>query len=291
MSADPQFSCKIATEPSEFEQIHRLNYQTFVTEIPQHDPSLDRRLVDRYHAQNTYLIALAGDQLVGMVAVRDQRPFSLDEKLPDLDFHLPPSRKLCELRLLSVIPSHRNGRVFQGLLTLLLDHARRRGYDLAVISGSLRQSRLYQHLGFCPFGPEVGPPKARYQPMYLHLFADYLRDLDLQRLRPQGATVRLRPAGWSAMVLADPGRDYAILIVLRWGCQRHAQDGPLGLASSAAVVELDLPPGQYSVRWLDPVTGRKLAEEQHQHRGGLAVLNPPSFRDSLAGSLQRIGNC
>ncbi len=84
---------RIAKEPHELEAIHRLNYRTFVEEIPQHQPNGEQRLVDRFHAENTYAICLAGDELVGMVAGRANRPFSLDHKLPDLDNLLPPGRR------------------------------------------------------------------------------------------------------------------------------------------------------------------------------------------------------
>jgi GNAT superfamily N-acetyltransferase len=160
---------KVASGPEEFEQIHRLNYETFVEEIPQHPTNPERRLVDRFHAQNTYLIALEGEALVGMMAVRAQRPFSLDEKLGNIDPYLPPGRRVCEVRLLAVRSTHRNGAVFQGLVRLLLEHGRHRGYDLAVISGTVRQLKLYRHLGFEPFARLVGPPEAQYQPMYLTL--------------------------------------------------------------------------------------------------------------------------
>ena len=72
------FQFKIASEDWEFELIHRLNYQTFVEEIPQHQPSATRRLVDKFHAENTYLIGLCGGELVGMLALRASRPFSLE---------------------------------------------------------------------------------------------------------------------------------------------------------------------------------------------------------------------
>ena len=68
MRADPTFQLKIATEDWEFEAIHRLNYQTFVEEIPQHAPNPDGRLVDRFHAENHYVIALQGRQIAGMLA-------------------------------------------------------------------------------------------------------------------------------------------------------------------------------------------------------------------------------
>src|ERR1051325_3768826 len=169
MNAEQTLAFKIASGESEFEQVFRLNYKTFVEEIPQHPPNPEKRLVDRFHHENTYLIALDADELIGMMAVRDKRPFSLDEKLGNIDRFLPPGRKICEVRLLSVLPSHRNGMVFQGLLKLLLDYGKCQRYNLAVISDTVRRQKLYKHLGFVPFGPLVGSKEAQYQPMYLTL--------------------------------------------------------------------------------------------------------------------------
>ena len=163
---------KFATEEWEFEQIHRLNYRTFVEEIPQHKASPAHRLVDRFHAENTYLICLAERKLVGMLAARGHRPFSLDQKLPDLDALLPAGRTVVEVRLLAIDRKHRGtrgGQILSGLLALLWQHGVERGYDLAIISGTMRQLRLYQHLGFVPFGPLVGTGEAQFQPMFIKL--------------------------------------------------------------------------------------------------------------------------
>lgn len=164
-----EYEIKIASEPQEFEQIHRLNYQTFVEEIPQHSPNSERRLIDKYHDENTYVICLLGGQVVGMAAVRDSRPFSLDAKVPDLECYLPPFRSVCEIRLLAVEPQHRNGQVFGGLFRIGIAYGLGLGYDLAIISGTVRQARLYKHMGFIPFGPLVGAANAQFQPMYLTL--------------------------------------------------------------------------------------------------------------------------
>jgi aspartate aminotransferase-like enzyme len=160
---------KIATEACEFDQIHALNFQTFVEEIPQHPSNPSGRLLDRRHADNTYVIGLAGEQVVAMVALCARRPFSLDEKLPDLDSYLPLGRKPCEIRLLSVLAAYRKTSVFLGVVARLFELARLRGYDLALISATTRELRLYDHLGFVPFGPRVGSPSAAYQPMLLTL--------------------------------------------------------------------------------------------------------------------------
>ena len=167
---------RVAHEPAIFEQIHQLNYATFVEEIPQHPPNPERRLVDRFHDENTYLVCLDGEVLAGMAAVRDQRPFSLDAKVNDLDALLPPERPVCEVRLWTVAPRYRDATVMMGLRDQLWDHCTGAGYALAVISGTTRQARLYAHLGFVPFGPLVGTEEAPYQPMYFRF-----RDHDLGR--------------------------------------------------------------------------------------------------------------
>jgi Acetyltransferase (GNAT) domain len=169
MSTRAPLVFKIASEDWEFEEIHHLNYKTFVEEIPQHEPSSAQRLVDKFHAENTYLIGLSGRTLAGMLAVRGNRPFSLDQKLPNLDSHLPVGRRICEIRLLAVEKEFRGAQVLQGILALLWQHGLERGYDLAIISGTTRQFKLYQHLGFVPFGPLVGTSDARFQPMYVTL--------------------------------------------------------------------------------------------------------------------------
>lgn len=179
--------------PADDDRIFALNYQMFVEEIPQHPPNESRRLVDRFHDENTYLIAREGDDIVGMVAVRSARPFSLDAKLDDLDSYLPPHRSVCEVRLLCVQPGRRRGPVFAGLIDMIMQLGKERGYDLAVVSGTTRQLKLYEHMGFVAFGPLVGSEGARYQPMYMTMSA-FARD--------SGAAFRRR-----ARVSNGPGRD------------------------------------------------------------------------------------
>jgi aspartate aminotransferase-like enzyme len=187
---------KFASEDWEIEQIHRLNYRTFVQEIPQHQASPTHRLVDKFHAENTYLICLHDQKLVGMLAARGNRPFSLDQKLPDVDTHLPKGRTVCEIRLLAIdkqFRGSRGGQILSGLLALLWQHGVERGYDLAIISGTMRQLRLYQHLGFVPFGPVVGTGEAQFQPMYVKLETfevtarEFLRSSPAKSFQPSAA--------------------------------------------------------------------------------------------------------
>ncbi len=161
------YTFKVANEPWEFEQVHRLNYETFVEEIPQHQRNPEGILVDKFHLENTYIICRNGIQVLGMLAVRGARPFSLDQKLPDLDRYLPTGKSVCEIRLLSVRKDYRRSRIVHGLLEATARYCIEHGFDLAVISGILQQQKLYEHMGFVPFGPVVGSDNAKFQPMYL----------------------------------------------------------------------------------------------------------------------------
>ncbi|WP_453994239.1 aminotransferase class V-fold PLP-dependent enzyme [Bacillus nitroreducens] len=163
------FVYKIARTKHEFEQIHRLNYKTFVEEIPQHQKNDEKILIDKFHDENTYLICLKDTHLIGMIAVRANRPFSLDHKLSNLDELLPVKPKHpCEIRLLSVVEEYRNnGRVFFGLAQLMSNYCLKKGYDVALISGTTRQEKLYRQLGFKPFAALTGTSEASFWPMYL----------------------------------------------------------------------------------------------------------------------------
>lgn len=158
---------KVATEKEEMDQINRLNYRTFVEEIPQHSTNEEKALVDRFHDENTYIIAKWGGEVVGMIALRSNRPYSLDSKIEDLDQFLPKDSSTCEIRLLSVKEEFRSTRVFFSLCDQLVTHCLERGYDMALISGTVRQLKLYRRMGFIPFGERVGSGDAVYQPMYL----------------------------------------------------------------------------------------------------------------------------
>jgi aspartate aminotransferase-like enzyme len=152
---------------ADHEAIHRLNYRTFVEEIPQHPPNAERRLVDRFHADNAYAVYEVNGAVVGMVSGRAQRPFSLDQKLGDIDRYLPAGCRPVEIRLLAVEPAYRASRVFARLMRCIALHFLEQGHDVGVISGTTRQLRLYRHLGFTAFGPMIGTEAARYQPMYI----------------------------------------------------------------------------------------------------------------------------
>lgn len=165
LTNNSNYTIKIADRESEFEQIHRLNYKTFVKEIPQHQENDSGLLIDKFHHENTYIICLDGDRLIGMIAARGKRPFSLDLKIPNLDSYLPENIRVCEIRLLAIEKEYRGGFVFYEIAKKLAEYFRENNYNYAIISGTTRQQKLYKHIGFQPFYHLVGKEGALYQPM------------------------------------------------------------------------------------------------------------------------------
>jgi aspartate aminotransferase-like enzyme/predicted N-acetyltransferase YhbS len=160
---------KRAETSQEFDEIHRLNYRTFVAEVPQHPDTGNGRLVDKFHDKNVYFIAVREGRVVGMVSAHDQPPFSVTDRLSDPQVLHRPGVRLLEVRLLAVEPGRRHSRVLPGLLWVLLEFVRDHGHTHMVISGLQERASLYQHLGFRSLGPAVPCGPVAFVPMVLAL--------------------------------------------------------------------------------------------------------------------------
>jgi aspartate aminotransferase-like enzyme/N-acyl-L-homoserine lactone synthetase len=162
-----QYVFKRAETKQEFEQIHRLNYRTFVSEIPQHVDSGTGQLVDKFHTKNAYLIVLRDGRVVGMVSAHDQPPFSVAERLREPEILQRPGTRPLEVRLLAIEPDERNSTMFFGLIWSLYEYAQTNGYTHLYISGVAERVALYERLGFVPLGPAVPCGQASFVPMVL----------------------------------------------------------------------------------------------------------------------------
>jgi aspartate aminotransferase-like enzyme len=158
---------KCADTRHEFEQIHCLNYRTFVGEIPQHADNGTGSLVDKFHGKNNYFIVLKEDRVVGMVSVHDQPPFSVADRLADPGILTRDGVRPLEVRLLAVEPDERGSNVFFGLIYTLYSYTQRTGHTHLFISGFEERQDLYERLGFVPLGPAVRSGDASFIPMVL----------------------------------------------------------------------------------------------------------------------------
>lgn len=164
---------KIANTIEEYEQIFKLNYETFVNEIPQHEENETRKLKDKFHDKNIYIIAKKYNEVVAMISLCSERPFSLDIKLGSIDDYYKKGYKSpIEIRLLSVKPKYRKTKVFFELIQRAINYINQHSHDIIFISGTTRQEKLYRHLGFERFHENVGTEDAEYIPMVLELSRD-----------------------------------------------------------------------------------------------------------------------
>jgi GNAT superfamily N-acetyltransferase len=164
-----RYTFRQAESEADFDSLRRLNHLIFAEELHQHAAREDRLLVDRMERRSRYWIALAGDEVVGMVSVHDEPPFSVEQRLSDpAVLAALPGRKL-EVRLLAVHPQHRGGLVVAGLLGPMIAWALTEGYELLLISGVEERAPMYRRLGFRELGPAVPDGGAAFYPMVLRL--------------------------------------------------------------------------------------------------------------------------
>jgi GNAT superfamily N-acetyltransferase len=161
-----RYQFKLAETEDEFEQIFRLNHATFAGELEQYPTLASERLVDKFHEKNAYLIALAAGEVIGMISMHAQPPFSVAGKLADPGV-LDSYGRLGEIRLLAVEPAHRHGVVMAGLFLAGFEYVR--SLDALVISAHIDKLRLYHTLGFTDLGPPVASGHAMYVPMVIRV--------------------------------------------------------------------------------------------------------------------------
>jgi aspartate aminotransferase-like enzyme/GNAT superfamily N-acetyltransferase len=186
---------KQADAGHELEAVHRLNYRTFVQEVPQHPDRGSGLLVDKFHERNVYFVALKEGRVVGMISAHGEAPFSVADRLPDPTLLERPGCRPLEVRLLAVEPEERNGFALSGLLGALYEYARKRGATDLFISAVAERVRLYQRLGFAALGPAVESGCASFVPMKT--------DLTRLQARQQKLIRRFKTEGGAGETLSE----------------------------------------------------------------------------------------
>jgi predicted N-acetyltransferase YhbS len=160
---------KIADSEAEYEQIAELNHQTYVDELRQDSaPRSQRRLVDKYHDTNVYLVAKRGDEVIGMIFITlPQHPFSIEESLTDTSALAGIRHQTVELRRLAVKKQYRRGRIMLRLFEFGFRYYDARGMHYAIISALDQQRRLYKKLGAWDIGAPFTKGECTYYPMMM----------------------------------------------------------------------------------------------------------------------------
>jgi hypothetical protein len=166
---------------------------------------------------------------------------------------------------------------------------RTEGWEFILAGGGSYSSLDYSFTTKTPSGtlreyksPGGGSPELRRQLGQLRRF---MEGFDFVKMKPMNGIIKsghvtvplaggkLQPAG--IRVLGEAGRQYAIYI--RGG--------------TSAQLALDLPVGQYVVRWLNPRTAEWAKEETIESAAGAASqLNSPAYTEDIALSIRRKDN-
>ena len=64
-----QYRFERVRDEAQFEQVFRLAHEVFAGELRQYAPDGSGRVIDKFHRKNLYIAALAGDELIGMIAL------------------------------------------------------------------------------------------------------------------------------------------------------------------------------------------------------------------------------
>ena len=164
----PGMIVKIAEADAALAAVHRINRRVYAEELGQDPTRADGRLVDRFHGDNTYIIALVDDEVVGMMALTmPGRRFSLEDAPIDRALIDAKRASAAEMRRLAVLPEHRGSGCFLRILDFCCGYLVRRGIRHAFISAIAERAPMYARLGFRQFDAPFRKGPCLYYPMVL----------------------------------------------------------------------------------------------------------------------------
>jgi len=152
---------------NDYAALRRLNHDVFASELGQHSETPEGALVDRFEVKSRFLLAWRGENLVGMIALHDQPPFSVEKRLREPEVLAQYEGRKLEVRLLAIQSGERSRMVLAGLLGRVLQLALDEGYRWLLISGLRERMKFYARLGFVAIGPPVESGRAFYAPMVM----------------------------------------------------------------------------------------------------------------------------
>jgi len=118
----------------------------------------------------------------------------------------------------------------------------------------------------------------------MKILGDFLRSFDFIRMKPDTAVIAGGvPARHRAYALGQPNEAWAVYLA------RDTKDKQAPTGPRTATLALKLPPGAYSVEWLDPRTNRRDSKKiEGKADGGPARLPTPAFDEDIALAVRKL---
>lgn len=156
------------------------------------------------------------------------------------------------------------------------DVYRREAWNFVLAGGGLYDNLDYSFTVSHPDGsltgykaPGGGGPTLRRQLRVLH---DFIESFNFVLMTPDNSIIKQGlPKDVQVHALVEPGKQYAIY--LRGGKQVE--------------LKIDLPGGNYEVRWIEPVSGKALETRAIVSTGGVKSLRLPIYENEIALSINR----
>lgn len=136
------------------ETIYRLRHQVYAQELHQHPVNPEGRLRDALDDHNAYVCAFQNGTMVGFMSITPPTSphYSVDKYFDRATMPFAFDDKLYELRLLTVLPSHRGRDINIALMYAGLRWAEVRGGTRIVAIGRREILGLYEGVGLKPLG-------------------------------------------------------------------------------------------------------------------------------------------
>ena len=143
--------------PADMGQIHRLRHDVYADELGQHEPRPARVLADELDRDSVYLVAAAGDEVVGFVSVTPPwlGRFSVEKYVRRDDWPLLADPALFEVRILTVREEHRGSPAAGLLMYAALRWVASRGGRRVVAMGRTDLLGLYRGVGLARLGRTI----------------------------------------------------------------------------------------------------------------------------------------
>ncbi len=167
---------------------------------------------------------------------------------------------------------------------------RTEGWDFLLAGGALYNNLDYSFTASHPSGtlrdyqsPGGGSVELRQQ---LGVLKKFLDGFDFVRMRPDDSVVHSVSPDLTTSVLANRGQQYAIYlhVPLPNKPKRLTDYLRRNIEASLAV---DMPAGDYTAEWLDPLSGEITQVDRIEHRGREVELRSPRFADDIAVAIKR----
>jgi len=150
-------------------EIRQLLHRTFVDELGQYADSGMGKHADKFEHKNHAYLARDNGELVGMIAVHGEAPFSVAARMPAHTPMAELANRPLEVRLLCVAPGLRGSQIAFRLMAAVFAHALAHDYRELWISGVEEQLPLYRKLGFEALGPAIPDGNVAFTPMRVSL--------------------------------------------------------------------------------------------------------------------------